>query len=84
MEKIRRGHSYQVQIKQKMREAAHEVVTSIMSHSIIKHEDVMLEVARVKAALRKERNLGLRGHWAYDLNRHFYLAQCLAKLSDSA
>jgi predicted aspartyl protease len=67
-------------IKQKMREAAHEVVNSMISHSVIKFDGVTLEVSRIESALRKERLLGLRGHWAYDLNRHFYLVQCLTKL----
>jgi hypothetical protein len=80
MENINHRYSFQVQIKQRMRQSAHDIVTTMISHSIIKSNDILLEMSRVKAALRKERQLGLRGHWAYDLNRHFYLAQCLNNL----
>jgi hypothetical protein len=80
MENIKHHHSYQVQIKQRIKNSAHDIVSAIISHSIIKSNDILLEMSRVETALRKERQLGLHGHWAYDLNRHFYLAQCLNKL----
>ncbi len=35
-------------------------------------------VRRLAKALRAERNRGRAGHWAYDLNRHFALAQAYA------
>ena len=34
-------------------------------------------VARLKRALRSQRQLGRAGHWSYDLNRHFGLLQAL-------
>jgi hypothetical protein len=41
-------------------------------------------IARLKRALRSQRQLGRAGHWSYDLNRHFGLLQALkAELSRS-
>ena len=34
-------------------------------------------IARLKRALRSQRQLGRAGHWSYDLNRHFGLLQAL-------
>jgi hypothetical protein len=34
-------------------------------------------IARLKRALRSQRQLGRGGHWSYDLNRHFGLLQAL-------
>lgn len=34
-------------------------------------------MARLRAALRRERVQGRAGHWAYDLNRHIALSQAL-------
>ena len=34
-------------------------------------------IARLKRALRSQRQLGKAGHWSYDLNRHFGLLQAL-------
>ena len=34
-------------------------------------------IARLKRALRTQRQLGKAGHWSYDLNRHFGLLQAL-------
>ena len=34
-------------------------------------------IARLKSALRSQRQLGKAGHWSYDLNRHFGLLQAL-------
>lgn len=34
-------------------------------------------IARIKRALRSQRQLGRAGHWSYDLNRHFGLLQAL-------
>lgn len=42
-------------------------------------------IARLKRALRSQRQLGRAGHWSYDLNRHFGLLQALkAELAASA
>ncbi len=37
--------------------------------------------ARLKRALERERQRGLRRHWSYDLNRHIALKQALDRLS---
>ena len=37
--------------------------------------------ARLKRALERERQKGLRRHWSYDLNRHIALKQALDRLS---
>ena len=34
-------------------------------------------IAKLKRALRSQRQLGRAGHWSYDLNRHFGLLQAL-------
>jgi len=39
--------------------------------------DPALTIARLKRALRSQRQLGRAGHWSYDLNRHFGLLQAL-------
>lgn len=39
--------------------------------------DSAATIARLKRALRSERQLGRAGHWSYDLNRHFGLLQAL-------
>jgi hypothetical protein len=41
-------------------------------------EAVRAIVARLKNALRGERNRARAGHWTYDLNRHIALRQALA------
>ncbi len=84
MQNTKYSQHHQFQIKQRMRQSAHDIVTAMISHSMMKSNDILLEISRVETALRKERQLGLRGHWAYDLNRHFYLAQCLNKLKKDA
>ena len=37
--------------------------------------DPAASIARLKRALRSQRQLGRAGHWSYDLNRHFGLLQ---------
>ena len=39
--------------------------------------DPAAAIAKLKRALRSERQLGRAGHWSYDLNRHFGLLQAL-------
>ena len=39
--------------------------------------DPAASIARLKRALRSQRQLGRAGHWSYDLNRHFGLLQAL-------
>lgn len=39
--------------------------------------DSAATIARLKRALRSQRQLGRAGHWSYDLNRHFGLLQAL-------
>ncbi len=39
--------------------------------------DPALNIAKLKRALRSQRQLGRAGHWSYDLNRHFGLLQAL-------
>jgi hypothetical protein len=39
--------------------------------------DPALTIAKLKRALRSQRQLGRAGHWSYDLNRHFGLLQAL-------
>ena len=39
--------------------------------------DSAAAIARLKRALRSQRQLGRAGHWSYDLNRHFGLLQAL-------
>jgi hypothetical protein len=47
--------------------------------------DSAATIARLKRALRSQRQLGRAGHWSYDLNRHFGLLQALkAELAASA
>jgi hypothetical protein len=40
-------------------------------------DDPAATIARLKRALRSQRQLGRAGHWSYDLNRHFGLLQAL-------
>lgn len=40
-------------------------------------DDPAQTIARLKRALRSQRQLGRAGHWSYDLNRHFGLLQAL-------
>ena len=39
--------------------------------------DPALIIAKLKRALRSQRQMGRAGHWSYDLNRHFGLLQAL-------
>ncbi len=67
--------------KQKLKQAAAQTVAGIITFGgVSKPQLSQDDLARLQNALRKERILGQQGHWAYDINRHFYLAQCVAKV----
>jgi hypothetical protein len=44
-------------------------------------EHRQLIALRLQRAIERERLKGVRGHWAYDLNRHIALKQALNRLS---
>ncbi len=63
--------------KQIIQNAANEVITRLCRPKPDCLSFDQDELMRLKKALRRERILGLSGHWSYDINRHFYLVQCL-------